>query len=114
MSALRRSLRLGLIHIAGTSLLLRGATSSALTAWCLIRGGRSAAGLLRLCWRRLGSWLIWGIRRFSYWGKTLTLTAIPLELRALLSYWLLWLRSREFGGCGLLLLILGILGAILS
>src|SRR6267378_2260738 len=114
MSASRRSLRLGRIHIAGTSRSSRDATSSALTAWCLIRAARSGAGLRRPFLKKLGRWPTWGIRRFSYWGKTLTLIAILMERKALLSCWRLLLRSRGFGGYGLLLLILGILDAILS
>src|SRR6266478_5387467 len=113
MSASRRSSRLALIRIVGTSLLLRDATSSALTAWCLIRAARSGAGLRRLCWTKRGNWRTWVIRRFNSSGKTLILTAILMEIKALLSCWRLSLRSWGFGGCGLLLLILAILDAIL-
>ena len=42
-----RSLRRGRIRIAGTSRLWRGATSSAPTAWCRIRGGGSGRGIRR-------------------------------------------------------------------
>src|SRR6267142_3972984 len=113
MSALRRSLQLARIHIAGTSRSSRDATSSALTAWCRTRAARRGAGLRFLFLKKRGRWPIWGIRRFRYWGKTLTLIAILMERKALLSCWRLLLRSRGFGGCGLLLLILGILDAIL-
>src|ERR1700693_702832 len=113
MSALRRSLRLARIHIAGTSRLLRDATSSAPTVWCLIRAARSGAGLRRLFLKKGGNWPTWGIRRFSYWGRTLTLTAILMERKALLNSWRLSPRSLGFGGCVFLLRILGILDAIL-
>ncbi len=84
-SALRPSTRPARIRIAGTSLLLKDATSSAPTAWFLIRAAKSAAGLLRLFLTKLGSWWTSDIRRFSYWGRTLTLTGIPREVKALLS-----------------------------
>src|SRR6266446_5871183 len=113
MSASRRSSRLGLIRIVGTSLLLRDATSSAPTAWCLIRAARSGAGLLRPFLMKRGSLPTWVIRRFNSSGKTLILTVILVEIKALLSCWRLSLRSWGFGGCGLLLLILAILDAIL-
>src|ERR1035437_3318907 len=112
-SVLRLSTRLALILIAGTSLLLRDATSSAPTALCLIRGARSAAGLPPLFLTKRGNWWTWAIRRFNCLGKTLTLTAIPMERKALPSCWRRSLRWRGFGGFGLLLLILGILGGIL-
>src|ERR1019366_8159771 len=112
-SALRPSTRLAPIRIAGTSLLLRDATSSAPTAWCLTRGARSGAGLPPLLLKRRGNWWTWAIRRFNCLGKTLTLTAIPMERKALPSCWRRSLRWRGFGGVGLLLLILGILGGIL-
>src|SRR6266403_4038183 len=113
MSASRRSSRLGLIRIAGISRSSRDATNSALTAWCLIRAARSGAGLRRLYWTKRGNWPTWAIRRFNSSGKTLTLTVILVEIKALLSCWRLSLRSLGFGGCGLLLLILAILDAIL-
>src|ERR1019366_8037454 len=112
-SVLRPSTRLAPILIAGTSRLLRDATSSAPTALCLIRGARSAAELPPLLLKRRGSWWTWAIRRFNCSAKTLTLTAIPMERRVLPSCWLRSLWLRGFGGFGLLLLILGILGAIL-
>src|SRR5208282_2335745 len=83
------------------------------TASCLIRGAKSGAGLLPLFLTKPGSWWTWDIRRFNCSGRTLTLTGIHLAIKALLSCLRRRLRSRGFGGCGLRLLILGILGAIL-
>src|SRR2546430_7275590 len=111
MSASRLSLRLARIHIAGTSRSSRDATNSALTAWCPIRAARSGAGLRRLCWTKRGSWPTWLIRRFNCSGRTLILTVIPMERKALLSCWRLLPQSRGFGGGGLLLLLLRGLGA---
>jgi hypothetical protein len=86
-------------------------------AYCVVpytRGKERSAGLPPLCLTKRGNWWTWAIRRFNCSGKTLTLIAIHLEIRRLPSCWRRWLRWREFGGCGLLLRILGILDAILS
>src|SRR5258708_37732146 len=113
MSALRLSSRLALIHIADTSRSSRDATSSALTAWCLIRAAKSGAGLRRLFLKKRDNWPTWAIRRFNCSGRTLILTVILMERKALRSYWRLSLRSRGFVAWGLVLLILAILDAIL-
>ena len=92
-SALRPSTRRAPIRIAATSRSSRDATSSAPIAWCLTRAARSAAGLPPRCLTKRGNWWTWGIRRFNCSGKTLTLTAILMERKALPSCWLRSLRS---------------------
>ena len=68
-NASRRNSQPAQILIAGTSRLLRAATSFAHIAWCRSLAARSAVEHRILCCRKPGRWRTWGIPRFSCSAK---------------------------------------------